>query len=237
MNTLRRLGAVYLIILLSVFSGYSQERFQANANFDLGFPQDAFEENVGRTSVGGMGFFTYKIPRSPLRVGLSLGALVYGSETREEPLSTVIPDVFVDVRTRNYILLCHLLLRIQPQRGEWRPYFDGLIGFHYMWTQTGIYNQGGLGLDKVASTVHLRDTALSYGMGGGLMVRLYERRRNEKMSPFRIYLDSGIRYLRGGRAEYMREGSLLLEDGRVVYDVRESTTNLITTHIGIAFEF
>ncbi len=237
MKELSLFAAVCLIFFLVVSSGYSLERFQANANFDLGFPQDEFKENVDRTSIGGMGFFIYKIPRSPLRVGLSLGLQVYGNETREEPISSAIPDVFVDVKTRNYMLMCHLLLRIQPKEGRLLPYFDGLVGFHYLWTQTGIYSQSGLGLNKVASTVHLSDTALSYGAGGGLMVRVYEKRGDKSKSTIRVYTDFGIRYLKGGKAEYMREGSILLEDDRLVYDIRESKTNIIMTYIGVTFAF
>ena len=237
MRTFSRLGAVGLVLFLSAFPAYSWERFQANATFNLGFPQDAFKDNVGRTSIGGTGFFTYRIPRSPLQIGLSLGGMIYGSEVREESLSVFIPDVFVDVKTRNYILLCHLLLRVQPQRGEWRPYIDGLVGFHYLWTETGVYDQQGFGKDDVASTVHLSDTTLSYGLGGGLMVRAYERRSGERRTPFGIYMDLGVRYLMGVMAEYMKEGSLVLDDGELVYDVYESKTNIITTHIGLTFVF
>ncbi len=237
MRAFRRFGAVGLILFLSAFSAYSQERFQANATFNIGFPQDGFKDNVGRTSIGGTGFFTYRIPRSSLQVGLSLGGMIYGSEAREESLSELIPDVFVDVKTRNYILLCHLLLRVQPQRGEWRPYIDGLVGFHYLWTETGVYDQQGFGQNDVASTVHLSDTTLSYGLGGGLMVRAYGRRGGERRSPFSVYIDLGIRYLKGGTAEYLKEGSLILGDGGLVYDVRESTTNIITTHLGLTFVF
>ena len=120
--------------------------------------------------LGGTGYFLYKIPRSPLSIGASLGLIVYGSETREEPFSSTITDVIVDVTTRNYILQCHFLMRLQPQEGILRPYLDGLVGFNYIWTQTGVYDQTNY-YDAIASSVILRDTVMSYGASGGLMIR------------------------------------------------------------------
>jgi len=46
-----------------------------------------------------------------------------------------------------------------------------------------------------------------------------------------------MRYIIGGEAEYLKEGSITFEDLNVYYDVSKSKTDLMTAHIGLAFEF
>lgn len=234
MYKLKMIGAIALIALLFTSVGYAQTHFQAAINFTLAIPQNEFKDNVDQTGLGGSGYFTYKLPEVPLSVGLSLGFIIYGSETREEPFSSTIPDVLVDVTTRNYIFMCHLLFRLQPPEGNLRPYLDGLIGFNYLWTETGIYDQSSLGHSEIASSVHLDDFVISYGAGGGVMIRVYE---HEAKMPFSIYIELGARYLKGGKAEYMKEGSISQENGDVIYEISQSTTDLITAHIGVSFAF
>jgi hypothetical protein len=110
---------------------------------------------------------------------------------------------------------------------------DGIIGFNYIWTETGVYDQSGGLYDEIASSVNVSDFAFSYGLGGGLMIRLYQRQN----STFAILLDLGARYLWGGKAEYLKEGDILREDGMVIYNTSFSNTDLFTTHIGVTFSF
>ena len=233
MKTLRLFGAVCFIFCTIISLGYSRERFQIGLNFSLGFPQGEFNENVDGSGLGGTAYFTYRFSKTPISIGASVGILVYGSDSREDLLESSIPEVTVDVTTRNYILNCHILLRAQPLDGKFRPYLDGLIGFNYLWTETGIYDQSGGDIDAIASSVNMSDIAFSYGVGGGFMLRLY---KSEK-SAFAISVDSGIRYLKGGKAEYLKEGDILREDGTITYNVSYSNTDLVTAHIGIVFSF
>jgi len=136
MRILRSVGSTCLIFFLFTSLGYSRERFQTGINFTLGFPQGEFNENLDNTGLGGTGYFMYKFPKTVISVGASVGVLVYGSDTREELLESSIPEVIVDVTTRNYILMSHFFVRAQPPGGYFRPYLDGLIGFNYIWTET-----------------------------------------------------------------------------------------------------
>jgi len=226
-------GAVCFLICTITLSGYSQERFQIGLNFTLGYPQGEFNKNLDSSGLGGSGYFTYRLPKTPVSIGASVGILVYGSDTREDFLESSIPEVTVDVTTRNYILNCHFLLRVQPLDGQFRPYLDGLVGFNYLWTETGIYDQSGGVFDEIASSVNLSDFAFSYGVGGGFMVSLYQREKHA----FAISIDSGIRYLLGGKAEYLKEGDIVSQDGEVIYYVSNSKTDLFTAHIGVVFSF
>jgi hypothetical protein len=47
----------------------------------------------------------------------------------------------------------------------------------------------------------------------------------------------GVRYLRGGRAEYLRKGSIREVNGSVVYDVFSSRTDVLAVQAGVTFRF
>lgn len=170
MKNFRSSASLGLIIFLffGTVPGFCQERFQIGGHFLLGFPEAEFRDNVEKTGLGGNFYFAYRLPRSMISAGVAVGFLIYGHETRTEPLSPTIPDMIVDVRTTNSILLCHLFLRVQPPRGVFRPYLDGLIGFNYLTTDTSIGDHDGWE-DNDLSSNNLSDLALSYGLGGGAM--------------------------------------------------------------------
>ncbi len=98
----------------------------------LGFPQGELADEVDETGVGVGGYYTYTFGRSGIGVGLDLGFLTLGSETRQEPFSTTIPDVTVDVTNSNQMFLGHLLLRYAPSLGRVQPHLDGLFGLKYL---------------------------------------------------------------------------------------------------------
>jgi len=50
-------------------------------------------------------------------------------------------------------------------------------------------------------------------------------------------IDLRVRYLAGAQAEYLKEGSIRREAGRVVYDIKKSTTDLLSIQVGIAIRF
>ncbi len=236
MKSTRCLGSLALLILLLTTQGYSREKFEAGADFALGFPQGRFDENIDRLGAGGSGYFIYKFKQSPFSAGISFSVLLLGSQTRVELFSANIPEVEVNVTTRNYILMGHLVLRIQPSGGELRPYVEGLLGFNYLWTETGVYDPG-CGVGEIASSVNQDDFAWSAGAGCGLLIRIYEKKKNQDKGGFSISIDLGARYLLGGKAEYLSEGGIILDNGRAIYDTRLSRTDLITTRIGMSFIF
>jgi len=236
MNIFKKSLMMGLIFLLLVSFSYSRERFLANVSFIPGFPQNDFKENLNQIGLGGSGYFLYRLKNSPLSVGVSLGVMVYGSESRSEFFSAGIPDVMVDVTTRNYILMTHFLMRLQPRRGQIKPYLDGLVGFNYLWTETGVYDRNGID-QRIASDVNFDDVTWSLGFGGGLMLNVYQKRRRNRASPFAVFADFGFRYLKGGRAEYLKEGSIIRENDYLIYDVSESSTDLLTLRAGLSFVF
>jgi hypothetical protein len=239
------LGLVASLFLASA-SGLAQvrDRYQAGIHFLLGFPQGEFRRNVPNAGIGVNLSFAYHFPHSLFSIGLSAGLMTYGRETRWEPLGPNIPDVTVKVTTDNSIILCHLFFRVQPQKGMLRPYLDALIGFNYLTTDTSIHGHDDYWdddhdwFDSSISSNNYEDVAFSYGVGGGAMINLLQAK--DLLSGRRMFsmdLDVGVRYIRGGRAEYLKEGSIHRQNGTVSYDVYRSRTDLLNAYIGLFFNF
>jgi len=227
------------VAALFVFSCslHAQTLFQAGGNFTVGLPQNEFKQNVESTGFGGSGYVAYNIPQSFLSLGASFTFLVYGSETRQEPWSQTIPDVFVDVTTTNAIIMGHFLIRVQPRTGNALPYLDGLFGFNYLTTDTQIKDQGDY--EEIASSKNLDDITFGYGIGGGVMIRIWNtsEEKTQRIKLQTVFIDLGLRYLKGGSAEYLKEGSIEISNGNVNYDIKKSTTDILTIHVGASFAF
>jgi hypothetical protein len=252
------LTAIAAVLVASAAGSQTMVHF--GGSFDLGFPQEEFRDNVDNTGLGGGFFLAFRIPDTPMAIGGSADIIQYGSEDREAPWSTTIPDVFLDVSTTNNLAAGHLFLRLQPSGGFFRPYLEGLLGFNYLWTTTSVSDQGS-DSEEIASTKHLSDFAFSYGIGAGLMFKVWEpsggldlatdRAADEdpydepeepvegeeggddgKVESIGIFFD--VRYMRGGEADYLREGSIEIENGRVRYDVRHSRTDMVIVRIGFS---
>jgi hypothetical protein len=227
-------------ILFGVPIVQASSSIQAGGNFTLGFPQGEFHDNVDNLGYGFTLFGFYRTTGSFLNVGLAFNYLIYGNETREEPWSKAIPDVFVDVTTTNSILYGHLMLRITPHSGVVRPYIDGLFGFGSFTTSTKVKNQEYDDDDDqtIASTTHLRDSAVNYGFGGGLLIRVFDASGEKEEELEAVSIQLGVRYLKGGVAKYMKKGSIEIDDNsNLHYDILESETGIITFHIGVVLDF
>src|SRR5262245_39784130 len=225
----RVVSVCFLCLLIGGATIVSAQERQASVYFTTIVPRGEFSENVTNNGYGAGGQFLIRLGPSPFMAGGDLGIAVYGSESHREPISTTIPNLQVRVRTSNNIFFSHFVLRAQPRTGLVRPYFDGLIGLKHLFTRTSISDL--TGGETIASNTDLSDTALSYGFGGGLQIPL-TRGREAK-----ILLDTGVRYLRGARAEYLRKGSIREENGVVVFDVLSSRTDVLAVQVGVTFRF
>ena len=221
---------IFLIAFCAnVLAVQAQPRFQTTFSFSMGFPQGEFGDNVDNTGLGLNAGFNYRIGHSPVLIGVSFGFLQYGSVSRSALLSPDIPELIVDVQTSNNILATHFLARYEfGYESRIRPYVEGLVGLHYLWTQTSIDDSD----DDISST-NFDDSTGSFGGGGGVLIGLY----HNAASPFHIDLDLGARWLSGGDASYLTEGSIIRENDTIKYVVTESSTNLIFTNFGVVFSF
>lgn len=228
-----------LIIFCFIFPGHSlckQDKHSADVglSFAVATPKGEFRDNVTREGYGLFLEGLYMLGKgSPVKMGLKLGFLNYGIETRNEPLSTTIPDLTVGVRTNNNIFLGHIILRLTEQFGSVAPYVDGLAGFNYLFTDTSLEDLRDY--ETIASSTNISDTAFSYGFGGGLMVKVstfkYKGKRNG------LFVDLKVHYIYGGEAEYLKKGSIKREGGNVYYSSHYSRTDLLLYQLGVAWRF
>jgi hypothetical protein len=203
-------------------------------HFNTGLPQGEFEDRIDREAYGVGAQIFYAPHRSPLAIGLALSWSNYGSETREEPFSSTIPDVRVDVENANNFVQALFVLRAQTRHGPIQPYGDALIGVNYLYTETTVESDDTH--EDVASSTNQDDAALAYGVGGGVMVPVWGR-DPQTGGLQQVLLDAGVRYVKGGEAEYLREGSIRRRGDRVEFDPIESRTDMLNVHLGVMFRF
>ncbi len=218
------LFASFLIIVSN--SSFGQA---AGLNFTIALPQGEFKDNVDNLGWGISGhavIFTPG-PAIPFTVGLNLGFINYGNESRRAAWSNTIPDAYVDVTRTNNIFNFHLLFQISPFSTPVKPYFEGLFGGNYLFTTTEVESDY---LDKnLTETTNQDDFAWSYGAGGGIMVKLTELEE----STGSIWLDFKARYLFGTEAEYLKEGSVIINEtnGSATYHLSKSKVDLLRFYV------
>lgn len=228
----------FLFIIAFVFFTGSLQSQTAGLNFTLGLPQEEFKQNVDNVGYGLSGHFTIWTPSTlmPYTLGLNVGFITYGNERRNTPLSENIPDVTVDVSRSNNLLNFHALFQISPFFGSVRPYVEGLFGGEYLYTSTTIESE--ISGEDVVSSTNQDDFAWSYGGGAGFLIKLASLNPDptESFSFGSVWLDIKARYLFGTEAEYLREGSVEIVNGKVTYNLSKSKTDLLMFHLGVQLQ-
>ena len=243
-----------LIIISCAFSG----KFDVGIAFIGQLPQGEFM-NEGVPTGFGLDLDGLWYPSAQVGLGLNLGFSQYGSSERKIPFSYYTGySVTITEETTNGIGYGHLLVRIVPFQGVFRPYFDALLGIKNLSTTTKLFSENCYDdLDteanecEIASSDNASDNAFSYGAGGGLEITLTTIGGNED-SDFEENEDWGIegvlsfyinaRYMMGNEAEYLKEGAITYsdpQDGPVVPDFDPSTskTDVLQISLGLNFSF
>lgn len=216
---------------------FAGTNFSGGIHFNTGFPQGDLKDQIDRNAYGIGGQFFYAPQKSPLAIGIELGWMNYGNESRREPFSMTIPDVTVNVETSNNIAQAFLVLRGRTPQGPIQLYGDAIIGLNYLFTETKITDSDLPG-DDIASTVNSDDAAFAYGFGGGILVPVFTRSSKTRDGrPLQVSIDGGVRYVFGDEAEYLKKGSIRRVDGAVIYDPVKSKTDMMRMHIGVMISF
>jgi len=215
---------------------------EGSLRFTVGVPAGEFRDNIDDLGFGGALFVGARFGASPVVLGADLGFLVYGRSTDTVPFSTTVgPRVQLDVVTTNSIVQPHLVLRLQPSDGLVRPFFEGLVGFKYLFTETDVRDDDRFGDDaQIASTTNFDDFAFSGGAGAGVDIRVYRAEPGEDVRTVSIHL--GAQYLLGQEAEYLAEGNLEDTNGNGRLDpdelnIRRSRTTLVQPQVGVSVQF
>lgn len=222
--------AALLLGLLVVSPSAAQINAEGSLKLTFGLPRAEFAEQLDAIGFGGNLSAAAGFEASPLMIGADLGFMIYGHERRNEPFSTTIPDVTVDVVTDNSVALGHVFLRFKPDVPGIQPYADALFGFKYLFTETRIESEQ-FDQTEITRSTNFDDTAMSYGFGGGVKIHLFTPKGPD--APASVYLDLGAKYLMGAEAEYLQEGSIRRQDGTVTFDVQSSRTDMLLIQFGL----
>ncbi|MDX1641129.1 MAG: outer membrane beta-barrel protein [Balneolaceae bacterium] len=234
--------AIFILCIGLTGSAHSQE-LQAAIDFGVGIPQGEFRDQSDHVGGGINLMGGYRFANSPVMLGLEFGFMNFGTDTRDEALSTTIPDLRVEVENSYNLVHGDLLLRLIAPPATFRPYVDGLLGFNYFFTETVIRDRDDFfDDDETLSDTNFEDTALSYGFGAGTQIRLWQKRGEitsdmDDVEPSSVYLNIRGRYMFGREAEYLQKGSIQVEDGQAFYDVSQSKTDLLHIKIGVVVNF
>lgn len=202
------------------------ERAYTALSLALARPMGEFRNFV---DIGGglAGSLTLNLGRgSILGVRIDGSGVLYGQETQRVPLSETVQRVLVDVTTSNTILALGVGPQFTLGRGVMRVYGYGGVGFSYFATTSEV--QGSRDTTSFASTTNFDDFTAAWHSGTGLLMRVSYRR-----TP--VFIDLGSRYVRNGRARYLKEGSLReAAGGGLLIDPIESETNLVLFYLGVS---
>jgi hypothetical protein len=200
------------------------------------FPAGAFNEHVSQEGFM-LGAFSGKMLwNAPVYVGVELSFGIYGYAHRHEFLDGI-PEVRLDVETLNYLVQALLFLRVEPRKGAIRPFVEGLAGSSYLFTETTIRGHQ-FPWNAIASDTNFDDFAMSAGAGGGLAIHLDRGRVQSPDRPRReTLIEIKVRYMAGGRAKYLKQGSIVVEGNEFTFTVDQSATSFITAQAALSFSF
>ena len=232
---MRRSSFIVLAALLAApVSAAGQHR--AGVAFAFSDPQGEFDTNTDM-GYGLAGWYRWGLGAGGMvALGVDVTFQQYGSTRRRAPLSTTIPEITVDIETSNQITYVQGAFEIQPATGRIRPYGVLAGGGGFFWTTSSL--QDPETHETILSDTNQSDWTWVYSAGGGLRIQLTEMEREDR-EPGRLFLDLGASWLAGGDVEYLREGSLVTDEGEFDIDTRltHSEVELILYRIGVTFEF
>lgn len=211
---------------------------QASGGYSGIEPRGAFDRNADTGHGFYMSYLYSPGPNRMVALGASLALEEYGATEFSMPLIPSEPATEADFLTMNSVALALGVIQLKAPAATFEPYLQGTLGYARFETVTTMNEFGPLlpGLEHA-------DGTWIWGGGGGLLVRLVEwgepESEGDPWGRDRAYLDLGARYLRCGRVEYLEEGMLLTQEGRVDVDsrLRESEIEAIQVQVGMSFEF
>jgi opacity protein-like surface antigen len=235
-----------IVLILAIASTIHAQEVNVNTNLELIFPQGEFKQSMDRLGVGIQLNGYYRFPNTIFGMGLDFGFKNFGVDSREEPLSSTIPDLKVEVNNSYNLLQFMLLAKAQPADGAVRPYIEALAGYNYFFTETEIRNRGfGSDEEPIATDTNFEDWAFAWGGGTGVMIKVYDQRGREakfaedgsEVYQTAGYVNIGVRYLYGQEAEYLKQGSIQIDNGNVTYATSRSKTDMMIWQLGFVLRF
>jgi hypothetical protein len=220
-----------------------QDNVRAELSMAFAVPQGDFADNVDDLGIGVTALLGGRIPGSPLTLGTEIGFLNYGTAEQLQVFNLAdVPVEVLDVGISTNMVLGHLVARLQPSVGAFQPYIEGLAGVKFFSTRTGVEGDfiidGRYGTDNNFDAVaNVNDWAFSLGGGAGLDLALFSGPMGFEGERGSVALNLGVRYLFGTEAEYVSRAGIRQVEGQLLFEVRESRTDLIMPTAGIRVKF
>jgi hypothetical protein len=203
-----------------------ERRSSGTLSFIQSRPQDALSRNID-LGYGVNGTYLFRLDRAGyFGLRADAGFLQYGDESKRVPLSSTIGGrVQVDVSTNNYIVPLSIGPQVMWPKGSIRPYANAGIGGQFFFTQSSV--EGSDDINTFARTTNQWDKTGTWVAGGGVYVPLYQKR-------FNVLLDIGAQYVNGGRARYLKPGSIEdLPNNEIRITSLESSTHMVIMKFGV----
>ena len=250
MNPLRFLALLAVTGSFALLSTPASAQLTLGLQLEGGVPQDEFSDGLDDVGFGLAGQLLYGV--GPVALGAEGGVLTYGEQGRPLDARLDGQSAFLgEVTSAQRVGHLHAVVRLQVPDGPVRPYVDGLVGFNRFYAETRFeqavvlvddgffdadFGDGAVDRYQATTSVDTDDYALSYGAGGGLLVRLAHGR--DDGTPFAAFLDLGVRYLIGETATYMVDPAARLGDRDVpVARLVRSETDLLRPQLGLVVQF
>ena len=204
-----------------------EKRSSGSITFIQARPQDQLAHNIG-LGYGGQATYLFRLDsRGFAHLRGDLALLGYGIERKHVPLSPTIGGrIRVDVSTTNYILPLSIGPELMWPTGPVRPYVNAGLGTQVFWTESSV--SGSDDVDgTLASTTNQSDWTSTWVAGGGVFLPV-------KAGKAIVSIDLGVQYVAGGRAQYLRPGSIRdVSDTQIAITPLESMTHMALIHLGV----
>jgi opacity protein-like surface antigen len=204
--------------------------FELRSSGDFSFiqsrPMGALQENIG-LGYGLNGAYLFRLDRAGFwSLRADVGFAEYGSESKRVPLSSTVGGrIQVKVSTNNDIVPMSIGPQLTWPRGKVRPYVNAGVGGQLFFTESHL--DGVDDNEDFASTTNQNDFTATWVAGGGIYFPVYEKKT-------KVSLDVGVQYVAGGRARYLRPGSIVdLSNSQIQINAFESTTHVMLVRLGV----
>jgi hypothetical protein len=189
-------------------------------------PQGQFGDNIGLGYGGSAAYLFALDERGIFSLRADAGFLQYGNESKHVPLSPTIGGrIQVKVSTSNYLVPVVFGPQVTWPSGPVRPYVNAGAGGQFFFTQSHV--DGDDDQFAFANTTNQHDATAAWVAGAGVLVPLHEGKT-------KVLLDVGAQYFNGGRAQYLRPGSIQdLPNNQISVTPFESETRMVVLRVGV----
>jgi opacity protein-like surface antigen len=183
-------------------------------------PQGTLGQNIPRGyGIDGAYFFRLD-QRGAFSLRLGAGIVDYGHEAKHVPLSPTIGRVQVKVKTTNYLSQFTIGPQLTWPRGLVRPYVNAGIGGQVFFTESNVDDIGSDDSSDL-STTNQSDWTSAWTFGYGVYVPF-------SRGAVPVSVDAGVQFVHGGRAQYLKPGSIQDIGNQVLITPLESADTRVT---------